>query len=42
MAIIAMMFQFILETNELKAREMYQNLHNFVERTAMQQAQIDR
>lgn len=41
MATTAMMLRSNLEPDKLEARAMYQNLHNLVEKTAVQQAEID-
>lgn len=42
MATTAMMLRSILEPSELETKVIYENLHNFVERTAVQQAKINR
>lgn len=42
MAAAAMMLRSIPEPDEPEVRAMYWNLHNFVERVTMQQAEMDR
>lgn len=42
MSAAAMMFQSIPEPGESEAKVMYENLHNFVERAVVEQAEIDR
>jgi hypothetical protein len=42
MVAAAMMLQSILEPDEPKAKVMYQNLHNLVDKAMVQQVEIDR
>jgi Fe2+ or Zn2+ uptake regulation protein len=42
MAATAMIHRSILESGMPEAKTMYRNLHNFVERAAVQQVEIDR